>query len=94
MALLGEIIRRFRYRLSRRLDAHMAEEMRLHLDLRAAEKQTRVCRPKQRTPKQAGISATPPATLESSRGAWGWTRLESWGQDIRYGLREPSNSTT
>jgi len=87
MALLGEIIRRFRYRLSRRFDADLDEEMRLHLDLRAAE-------------KQAGGMAADAARAaarrqfgnatrhqERSRGAWGWTRLDTWTQDVRYGLR-------
>ena len=87
LALLGEIIRRFRYRLSRRFDADLDEEMRLHLDLRAAEKQA----------GGMGADAARAAARrqfgnatrhhERSRGAWGWTHLDTWTQDVRYGLR-------
>ena len=88
MKWIGELWRQLRYRFSgARFDADLAEEMRLHLDLRAADKQTGGL-----TPDAAHMAArrqfgNATRLHESSRDAWGWTRLDSWRQDIRYGLR-------
>jgi putative ABC transport system permease protein len=88
MKWIGELWRQLRYRFSgARFDADLAEEMRLHLDLRAADKQTGGL-----TPDAAHMAArrqfgNATRLHESSRDAWGWTRLDSWRQDIRYGVR-------
>lgn len=86
MKWFSELLRRLRY-LRRRdeLDADLAEEMRLHLELRAEQ--------------LAAEGASSPATTsrkqfgnvtrlqEKSRDAWGWGWLDSIGQDLRYGWR-------
>jgi predicted permease len=88
MNKLRELWRQLRFRLmGQRFDADLAEEMRLHLDLRAQDK------------RADGISAADAesaaqrqfgnATLlrETSREAWGWTSLDTWLQDLRYTAR-------
>ncbi|HEY8054502.1 MAG TPA: ABC transporter permease [Terriglobales bacterium] len=56
---------------SRRWRRELQEEMRLHRELRGDDR---------RFGNELLI-------LERSRGAWGWTWLETWGQDIRQGVR-------
>jgi predicted permease len=88
MSLPAEFIRRLRMIFHRRqLDADLAEEMRLHLDLRLQQQM------------QAGL---PPAAArraayqkfgnttriqEKSRMTWGWEGFESFLQDVNYGVR-------
>jgi predicted permease len=67
--------------------AELQEEMRLHLELRRAEKMEngmaeRDARDaaRQRFGNVTGLS-------ERSRGAWGWRWLEDFSADVRYGLR-------
>ena len=88
MTWIGELWRRLRHQLSgARFDQDLAEEMRLHVDLRAADKLAHGLPPEaaQAAARRQFGNAT--RLRESSRDAWGWTRLESWRQDIRYGLR-------
>jgi len=77
---MGELWRRLRFLLHRgQLERDLAEEMRLHLDLRA---------------EQAGGEAAARRRFgnvtqvgETSRAVWGWTLAESLAQDLRYALR-------
>jgi predicted permease len=88
MTWVSELWRQLRYRFSgARFDDDLAEEMRLHLDLRAADKQAGGESPE--AARAAAMRQFGNATQlqESSRAAWGWTRIDSWRQDIRYGLR-------
>src|ERR1022692_2452842 len=88
MTWIRELWRQLRYRLSgARFDEDLADEMRLHLDLRAADKRAGGLGPDaaQAAARRQFGNAT--QLQESSRAAWGWTRLDSWRQDIRYGLR-------
>ena len=63
-----------------RFDEDMAEELRLHLDLRAAEKPEAARDARLRFGNLARIK-------EDSREAWRWPTLDSIAQDIRYGIR-------
>jgi predicted permease len=88
MTWIRELWRQMRYRLSgAHFDEDLADEMRLHLDLRAADKRAGGLGPDaaQAAARRQFGNAT--QLQESSRAAWGWTRLDSWRQDIRYGLR-------
>jgi putative ABC transport system permease protein len=72
----GELRRRLQFLFHRRqLERDLYDEMRLHLDLRAAE--NAAGRPFGNITQLA----------ESSRRVWGWTFLETLVQDVRYGLR-------
>ncbi|HEY6227063.1 MAG TPA: ABC transporter permease [Verrucomicrobiae bacterium] len=80
MNWLTQLWRRITY-LARRdqLDADLAEEMRLHLELKtAAAGDVSVAR------KQFGNVVR---LHEKSRDAWGWGWLDSVAQDLRYGWR-------
>jgi predicted permease len=88
MTWMGELWRQLRYRFSGvRFDEDLAEEMRLHVDLRSADKHADGLAPDaaQAAARRQFGNAT--HFQESSRAAWGWTRLESWRQDVTYGLR-------
>jgi predicted permease len=76
---MGELWRRLRYLLNRKqLEQDMADEMRLHLDLRAAS---------------VGGSAAHQRfgnitqLHENGRAVWGWSLAETMAQDLRYALR-------
>src|ERR1044071_1896903 len=80
MNWLTQLWRRITY-LARRdqMDADLAEEMRLHLELKtAAAGDVSVAR------KQFGNVVR---LKEKSRDAWGWGWLASVAQDLRYGWR-------
>jgi putative ABC transport system permease protein len=80
MNWFGEFIRRLRFRLrGARFDQDLAEEMRLHMELRAAEAGDRTA-----AQRRFGNATQ---LRESSREAWGWTMLDTLHQDLRYGLR-------
>jgi putative ABC transport system permease protein len=80
MNWFSQLWRRLTY-LARRdqMDADLAEEMRLHLELKAAEAgNVSIAR------KQFGNVVR---LKEKSRDAWGWGWLDSVAQDLRYGWR-------
>ena len=80
MDWLNECIRRLRFRLrGARFDQDLVEEMRLHVDLRAAEAGDRAAAQR--------LFGNATQLRESSREAWGWTMLDTLRQDLRYGLR-------
>ena len=64
-----------------RFDADLAEEMRLHVDLRSAE-----------TPNARVRFGNLTRLQEDSRNAWRWPTLDSIAQDIRYGVRSLAGS--
>jgi putative ABC transport system permease protein len=85
---LGELIRRIWYLIRRdRLAADLEEEMRLHVEMRAARLE------------QSGLSASEAryaarrrfgnvtAMEEVSRDVWGFTSIEQLAQDLRYATR-------
>ncbi|HEY3741547.1 MAG TPA: ABC transporter permease [Bryobacteraceae bacterium] len=69
----------------RRFDDDLAEEMRLHLDLRVAENPSAERDARIRFGNVARIQ-------ENSRAAWRWLVLESIFLDIRYGIRMLASS--
>ena len=88
MNWLREMARRLRMLMRRReFDAELAEEMRLHMELRQQEQ------------RAAGLSAEDARAAarrqfgnavylrEESRMAWGWDWFEHIVQDVRYGMR-------
>jgi hypothetical protein len=88
MNWLAELIRRLTFRSrGAQFERDLAEEMRLHLDLRAADQQQqgRAAEAAQRAANRQFGNTTQLA--ERSREAWGWTWLDRLAQDLRYGLR-------
>jgi putative ABC transport system permease protein len=78
MSWLGELRRRLQFLFYRkRFEQDLADEMNLHLELRAAENS--------HAARQRFGNLTQLA--ETSRGVWGWTFLGTLVQDVRYGLR-------
>ena len=88
MSWISETWRRLLYRLrNRSFESDLSDEMQLHLDLLAAEKQA------------AGMSLEAAQSAakrqfgnrlllrEQSSEAWGWTFLDTFAQDLRYGFR-------
>ena len=88
MAWMGELWRQVRYWLSgTRFDADLAEEMRLHVEMRAAAKQAGGMPGDEAQAAARRQFGNATRLHESSREAWGWMRLDSWRQDVTYGLR-------
>jgi predicted permease len=88
MNKLREWWRQLRFRLmGQSFDADLAEEMRLHLDLRAAEKQTDGISPAEAESSARRRFGNATLLREKSRDAWGWTSLDTWLQDLRYAIR-------
>jgi putative ABC transport system permease protein len=61
------------------LEADLEEEMRTHLEMKAAETGNLLA-----ARRAFGNTAL---LLEDSRSAWGWPWLEGWARDLRYGFR-------
>src|ERR1035438_7412646 len=88
MTWIGELWRQLRYRISgTRFDQDVAEEMRLHLELRAADRQADGLAPDAARAAARRRFGNATQLQEASREAWGWTLLDATGQDIRYALR-------
>ncbi len=80
MNKLRELWRHIQFRLmGQRFDADLAEEMRLHQELRVQEGRDPI-----ETRRRFG---NPTLLREQSREAWGWTSLDTWLQDLHYALR-------
>ncbi len=85
---IGDLWRQLRHRLSRkRFDDDLGEEMRLHLDLRAADRQADGLDADAARAAAGRQFGNATRVQENSRAAWGWTRLDSWRQDFVYGWR-------
>jgi predicted permease len=88
MATLGEFWRRILFSFKRnKMDSELAEEMRQHLELKARQNIATGM-----SEEEAGYAAKRQLgnltrMEEESRGHWGFPFLESFLQDIRYGLR-------
>ncbi len=79
MDWLGELWRRLLFPLRRRqFERDLEEEMRFHLDMKAAESGAAAAR------RKFGNVAL---LQEDSREAWGWIALEQLCQDLRYAAR-------
>ncbi len=83
--MFSELWRRLEFLLHRKsFEEDLAEEMRLHLDLRTAEEGNE---------RGARLRFGNESLLrEKSRDAWGWTFVETLWQDIRYAARDLNSS--
>src|SRR5919198_355991 len=88
MLWLDELRRRLRM-WSRReqFDRDLQEEMRLHIDLRGQKQVERGLPPNEARAAAQRRFGNSTLLRELSRDAWGWTWLEQFAQDIRYGVR-------
>lgn len=83
--MFRELWRRLEFLVHRRrFEEDLAEEMRLHLDLRTADEGS-----KANARTRFGNESL---LREDSRGAWGWTFAETLWQDIRYAARDLNSS--
>ena len=88
MTWIAELWRKLRHKVSSaRFDEDLAEEMRLHVELRAADRQAGGLDPDAARAAARRQFGNATQIQENSRAAWGWTRIDSWRQDVRYGLR-------
>ncbi|MGH9591683.1 MAG: ABC transporter permease, partial [Bryobacteraceae bacterium] len=87
MSRLGEAFRRLRFWRHARFDEDLAEEMRLHLDLRTAGRQAGGMNAEEARAAASRQFGNAALLRETSREAWGWIFLDRLRQDIRYGLR-------
>ncbi len=88
MAWFHESLRRFYFRLhGAQFDRDLAEEMRLHMDLRAAEKRAAGMAPEDAQAAALRQFGNATQLREISREAWGWIMLDTLQQDIRYAVR-------
>jgi len=79
MDWLGELWRRLLFAFRRRqFDRDLEEEMRFHLDMKAAESGAAAAR------RKFGNVAL---LQEDSRQAWGWAGVEAWAADLKYAVR-------
>jgi predicted permease len=88
MSYPAELLRRLRMIFHRRqLDADLEEEMRLHLDLRA-QQQIDSGLPASAARRAAYRKFGNTTRIqEKSRMTWGWESVESFLQDVNYGIR-------
>jgi putative ABC transport system permease protein len=83
-----ELWRRVRYLFQRaQSEQDLAEEMRLHMELRAAEQATGGTNPHEAEAQARRRFGNVSQLREKSREVWGWTLLDTLAQDVRYGLR-------
>lgn len=88
MNWLAELLRRLQFLFRRsKWENDMAEEMRLHLDLRAEEKSGDGVRSPDAESEARRRFGNTTRLQEDSRAAWGWTFWETLAQDIRYACR-------
>ena len=88
MSYPAELLRRLRMIFHRReLDADLEEEMRLHLALRQ-QQQIESGLPASAAQRAAHIKFGNTTRIqEKSRMTWGWESIESFLQDVTYGIR-------
>jgi predicted permease len=82
----GEILRRLRFRLrGEQFDRDLAEEMRLHLEMKAQASGLDAAAARRQFGNTTHLQ-------EISREAWGWGFFDNLGQDLRYALRNLASS--
>ncbi len=87
--MLAELGRRFLALVHRRqFDADLEEEMRLHQELREQEEVERGLSPEEAHYTAKRRFGNRLALREESRDMWGWNWLETFLQDVRFGLRQ------
>lgn len=93
MNWLRELARRLSMLARRRqFDADLAEEMRLHLEMRQQEHlESGMSADDARAAARRGFGNLT-AMQEKSHVVWGWEWFENLGQDLRFGLRSLRNN--
>src|ERR1039458_2893932 len=90
MTWIYEFLRRLRFLFEgSRFDRDLAEEMRLHLDLKTAAERRRGMDAAAAARRQFGNATQ---LQEISRDAWGWTLADTLRQDLRYAVRNMAAS--
>ena len=88
MGWLGELWRRFLFLFQRdRMEKDLADEMRLHLELRAEEHAASGMRRRDAQAHARRAFGNLTQLSERGRAAWGWTFIETLASDLRYGFR-------
>ena len=88
MSYPKELLRRLRMLFHRsQLDADLEEEMRLHRDLRGRQQMEAGLAPAAARRAANVKFGNTTRIQEKSRMTWGWERIESFLQDLNYGLR-------
>src|SRR3954451_16790064 len=88
MSWPAELFRRLKHLRSRaQFDQDLAEEMRLHMELRASEKVRDGVSPEDAASDAKRRFGNVTKLRENSREAWGWGFWDTLAQDLRYGLR-------
>ncbi|MGH8278122.1 MAG: ADOP family duplicated permease [Gammaproteobacteria bacterium] len=89
MNRLNELARRLSMLIRRgQFDADLKEEMRLHQELREQEQVERGVSPEEAHYAAQQRLGNKLVLREESRDMWGWNWLETFLQDVRYGLRQ------
>ena len=85
---MGSFLRRLRFLfLGGRFDRDLAEEMRLHLEMRAADQREAGLNPREAEAAARRRFGNATRIQEVSRDAWGWTLLSTLRKDLAYGAR-------
>lgn len=88
MHRLGELWRRLRFLLNRaKSECDLAEEMRLHLELRREDQIARGAAPPDAETDARRTFGNVTRLREEGRAVWVWSILETLVQDVRYALR-------
>jgi putative ABC transport system permease protein len=88
MQWLAEIWRRIQFALRRsHWENDLAEEMKLHVELRAAEREEDGASPREAAAYSHRRFGNLLLRQEDSRAVWGWCSWDRLLQDLRYGLR-------
>src|SRR5690348_15500160 len=88
MSRIAESWRKLQFLLRRRqMDKELAEEMRLHAELKAQKNIAAGMQPHEAQMAARRQLGNTTLQQEHSRANWGFPRLESLVQDVRYGLR-------
>jgi putative ABC transport system permease protein len=93
MNRISEAWRRLKFLLhGKQAEAELAEEMRLHMEMRAAERQQEGLSPRDAGDRARRDFGNELLLREAGKEVWGWGWLDSLLQDIRYGLRTLASS--
>jgi hypothetical protein len=88
MGWFGELWRRFLALFQRdKMAKDLADEIRLHLELRAEEQTAAGLKPREAEARARRAFGNVTQLSEQGRAVWGWVFLETLANDLRYGFR-------
>jgi putative ABC transport system permease protein len=88
MGWFGELWRRFLVLFQRdKMARDLADEIRLHLELRAEEQAAAGLKPREAEARARRAFGNVTQLSEQGRAVWGWLFLETLANDLRYGVR-------